>query len=709
MFVPSLRVKAPPRLEQERTLILWDAAGHRQHFVREVRFTNTGELPFGFIVPTPSRAEVGEVKTAPFDQLETRFGHTLLETPGAFDGRVGGKGSGEGFGRGAPGGAAPAVTVLEKKRIGDFTSFVLSATDAKALADWLKKNQFRATEAGQKWIERYVRRGFFFVALRYEGKKQKKEEAAGLVSRTLRLSFDSPLPYYPYEEPTDAPVEEGRELLVWLVSSGLHLPLATRDTGSGPRVARPWSEGRRHGDATNELRSLLGSELASFVPESATVQTFGDFKAHRRGFSDAFLVPDSAEGCDATCARTRRSLIPIVDPSLAEASLLDEKDLVVSPPAPRAPRKGSSGSAPAIATGSPLANALSFGSGFGCALRRGVSSAPSWVAIGLLGFAFGVRRRRRVLRRAGLVVACAGLAFACGSPPPPPAPPPPPGVSAATPAPSATIATGEATAGPVLPGKLDAYELPTDGAARQKAWMRLLSGHTDDKLVPVLSTPLERGIGHASNPGSGVLSSAASIEERCASDERVEGTLEYQVSTAPDGNTQAVVRGALPNGVLGCVESMLTAAGPRIGRDSERGFLSLGSTPPAVIALRRRIKDRDLVSVRPALGGTQIRKVRSSASPGLPVPVVDRIMRQQFGRFRACYEASTHPAPKGEVTLKFDIGPGGDVLTMAASTADVAGAAGLCMGNAARTLSFPSPEGGHRVKVSFTLGFARDK
>ena len=70
MFVPSLRVKAPPRLDQERTLILWDASAHRQHFVREVRFTNTGELPFGFIVPTPTRAEVGEVKAAPFDTLE---------------------------------------------------------------------------------------------------------------------------------------------------------------------------------------------------------------------------------------------------------------------------------------------------------------------------------------------------------------------------------------------------------------------------------------------------------------------------------------------------------------------------------------------------------------------------------------------------------------------------------------------------------------
>ena len=321
MFVPSLKMKAPPRMEQERTLIVWDASTQRQHFVREVRFTNAGELPFGFIVTTPTRPEVNDVKSAPFDALEARFPHTLLDTPDASLGAPGGKGSGEGADRGAPVGGAPPVQVLEKKRIGDFTSFVLAATDAKALADWLKKNQFRASEAGQNWIERYVKLGFFFVALRYEGKKAKPADADGLISRSVRLSFDSGLPYYPYQEPGDAPEQQGRELQVWLVTQGWHQPLAPVVNGGSVSIHRPWSEGVRYEVSSAEIASAFGTDLAGLVPTGARLQTFGDWKEHRRGFGDLVLAPAQPEGCDAQCVAARRPLMALLDPNSGPSTL----------------------------------------------------------------------------------------------------------------------------------------------------------------------------------------------------------------------------------------------------------------------------------------------------------------------------------------------------------------------------------------------------
>ncbi|MCA9610167.1 MAG: hypothetical protein KC619_31440 [Myxococcales bacterium] len=49
--------QGPIPIEGEEALIIWDASRHRQHFVRRAAF-GAGE-DFGFLVPTPSRPELG--------------------------------------------------------------------------------------------------------------------------------------------------------------------------------------------------------------------------------------------------------------------------------------------------------------------------------------------------------------------------------------------------------------------------------------------------------------------------------------------------------------------------------------------------------------------------------------------------------------------------------------------------------------------------
>ena len=47
--------------------------------------------------------------------------------------------------------------------------------------------------------------------------------------------------------------------------------------------------------------------------------------------------------------------------------------------------------------------------------------------------------------------------------------------------------------------------------------------------------------------------------------------------------------------------------------------------------------------------------------------------------------------------------------TMAATAADVAASTALCVGDAVRSLKFPAPDGGQRVKVNYTLGFEQPR
>jgi Uncharacterized protein conserved in bacteria (DUF2330) len=665
LFAPRLDAKAPPRLEHERTLILYNGAAHREHFVREVRFDNTGDQAFGFVVPTPSRPEVDAVKNAPFDALEQQFGHTLLDTPG-FDGEGGG------FAGAAPGsrgaiGAAPAVQVLEKKRVGDFVSFVLAANDARALADWLKKNRFRISDAGRSWTERYVELGYFFVALRYDGKKKKADDPDALVSRTLRISFDTPLPFYPYAEPADAPEQRGRELQVWFVGDRPMVPLSGVSSGAGLEIVHPWSEGARYTPSRDALEGVLGADLGKLVSGAPRLQTFGDWKEQRRGFGDLVMVPATPEACDAGCVDARRPLLALLDPSLRSATPVGTPELVA--PAPRG------------------------------------GAAAWWFAAGV-GLAAAARRARRRHRRAlGASAALAALLLAaCGGRPPLP-PPPPPGPALAVSGSPATALTLAVPGDAPPAAKLERFALPAEPAARQHALMDLLTGRFSGGLVPTWSTPLRRGIGHARNSLPRGLADTAALERRCLADDRVEAIVSYAFQTGSDGRVvRARVEGPLPESALGCIGTEL-GSGLRAatGLPSE-GWLSLGVISPEAMDLRARIKREKLV---PRIVPVGVREVSLTVGPGLPKDAVARILRQRIPTFRSCYEQRTQPRPSGSITLSFTISPGGAVAEMSAKTADVATATGLCVGNATRTLGFPAPSGGRATRVRAVLGFSR--
>lgn len=300
-----------PTLSREKVLIVHDAARSREHFIREVAFRRADER-FGFVVPTPSLPEVAKVDSTPFTKLRQQF---AFAAPQAASGSGGGRGSGTGFG-----GRGGGMQVLAVEKVGSFTAFTLAATDAGALAGWLKKNGLVSTPEADLWLEHYVRMGFYYVAMRYDPPSDAtKRRSAAIEAETLRISFDTPVAYYPYFEPeakhsTTAP----RLLEVWYVGSHPVVPVAEyTQEGRPARWVRPMQAGQDDRDARQKLSETLDPQLAALLPAGPlVVQTFQDQKRRRTGFKDV-LFASTQRRLDPETRQKLEPLLAVLDGALA--------------------------------------------------------------------------------------------------------------------------------------------------------------------------------------------------------------------------------------------------------------------------------------------------------------------------------------------------------------------------------------------------------
>jgi Ca-activated chloride channel family protein len=103
-----------------------------------------------------------------------------------------------------------------------------------------------------------------------------------------------------------------------------------------------------------------------------------------------------------------------------------------------------------------------------------------------------------------------------------------------------------------------------------------------------------------------------------------------------------------------------------------------------------------------------IRPGAPAVSGRLPPEVIQRIVRQNFGRFRLCYEQglATSPFLAGSVSVSFTIGPGGSVVSASDAGSNLADPRVVeCIARSLRVLLFPAPEGGS-VTVVYPMSFA---
>lgn len=103
----------------------------------------------------------------------------------------------------------------------------------------------------------------------------------------------------------------------------------------------------------------------------------------------------------------------------------------------------------------------------------------------------------------------------------------------------------------------------------------------------------------------------------------------------------------------------------------------------------------------------RVRMGATSVSGRLPPEVIQRIVRQNFGRFRLCYENGlrNNPNLQGRVTVRFVIGRDGRVSNVGGGGDLPDGGVTSCVTRAFYGLSFPQPEGGI-VTVSYPIVFS---
>ncbi len=109
-----------------------------------------------------------------------------------------------------------------------------------------------------------------------------------------------------------------------------------------------------------------------------------------------------------------------------------------------------------------------------------------------------------------------------------------------------------------------------------------------------------------------------------------------------------------------------------------------------------------------ASGGKPKMVMGATAVTGsLPPEVVQRVVRQSFGRYRLCYEEGLARNGKleGRIAVQLVIGKDGAVVSAdAAKETTLADAAVVaCVVGAVRSLSFPAPDGGGVVTVTYPI------
>ena len=105
----------------------------------------------------------------------------------------------------------------------------------------------------------------------------------------------------------------------------------------------------------------------------------------------------------------------------------------------------------------------------------------------------------------------------------------------------------------------------------------------------------------------------------------------------------------------------------------------------------------------------RIRETNVDVDGRLPPEVIQRIVRQTFGRFRLCYESGLRENPKlrGRVVVRFVIDESGAVASARDQGSDLGDHVVVdCIVRSFQTLSFPEPMTKKNVTVTYSIDLA---
>jgi hypothetical protein len=216
----AYRHNEPFAIASESAIILWDEKSQTEHFIRRAAF-NTEAKDFGFLVPTPTKPLLAEADDAAFAELARVTAPKIVEQK-----RPAGGGGGCGIGcAAAPGSKAAGapeagVEVLEKNKVSGFDYAILKATDADELSKWLKDNGYDFSDPLKAWAAHYIQEKWLITAF----KISKGPDGKTAATKAVRMTFQTPKPFFPYREPeAKKPAEQhpaSRLLRVYFLSTG---------------------------------------------------------------------------------------------------------------------------------------------------------------------------------------------------------------------------------------------------------------------------------------------------------------------------------------------------------------------------------------------------------------------------------------------------------------------------------------------------------
>jgi len=167
------------RAADERAVIVWERGRRVEHVIRQLDVE--GEAPaFATLVATPSAPKVAKVKDDIFGRVAALVADVVPPAP-------------------ADGAALP------KSKVDDFEVMSVKATDGAAINDWLAKNKLEMRPAVSAWLQKAAAKGWTVTALRYSGVPA---GARVVHTPTVRMTFDTETPIYPYAE---APPTRGEQ------------------------------------------------------------------------------------------------------------------------------------------------------------------------------------------------------------------------------------------------------------------------------------------------------------------------------------------------------------------------------------------------------------------------------------------------------------------------------------------------------------------
>jgi len=138
---------------------------------------------FAWVVPVPAKPNVSIVKGALFHDLANIVYPPQLPEYDDVNAGIA-----------MP--RAKSVRVIERKTVGAYDVSVLDASDAGALLDWLKVNQYYLPEAAKRPMQWYIDRHWTFVASRIKVPSIAHGLATGTLA-PLKLRFPAKHPMYP--------------------------------------------------------------------------------------------------------------------------------------------------------------------------------------------------------------------------------------------------------------------------------------------------------------------------------------------------------------------------------------------------------------------------------------------------------------------------------------------------------------------------------